>query len=136
MKKQKAWVKTNPGKSGKPISEFEKQRITADCQPLVDQFKMQYIQSNPEKRFNYLIDIYTRWRGNYLYFCQKYKSDDENRIADEFEVKFVRLEYTGHNLFSLSYLRHTEQWFLMATDMTLPDCLNMMKDIPTLHPIG
>jgi len=50
MKKQKAWVKTSTGKSGKPISEFEKQQI--------------------------------------------------------------------------------------ATDLTLPDCLIMMKEIPTLQPIG
>lgn len=135
MKNQKAWVKANTGKPGKPISEFEKQQITADCQPLVEQFKIQYIRSNPDKRFNYLIDIYTRWRGNYLYFCEKYKSDDENRIADEFEVKFVRLEYKGHDLFNLSYLRHTEQWFLIATDLTLRDCLNMMKNVPTLQPI-
>lgn len=136
MKKQKAWVKTSTGKSGKTISEFEKQQITADCLPLVEQFKTQCIKSNPDKRFNYLIDIYTRWRGNYLYFCEKYKSEGENRITDEFEVKFVRLEYTGYNLFSLSYLRHTEQWFLIATDLTFQDCLKMMKDIPTLQPIG
>ena len=136
MKKRKAWISAPQGKSKKTISEFEKQRITDDCQPLIEQFKTQYIRSNPDKRFNYLIDIYTRWRGNYLYFCEKYKSESENRIADEFEVNFVRLEYIGRNKFNLSYFRHTEQWFEVATDLSLQDCLKMMKNIPTLQPIG
>ncbi|NQV01519.1 MAG: hypothetical protein HQ542_02655 [Bacteroidia bacterium] len=136
MKKQKAWVQIRPGYFRKPISEFEKQKITDGCQPLVEQFKIQYIRSNPDKQFNYLIDIYTRWRGNYLYFCEKYKSEGENRIADEFEVKFVRLEYIGRDKFKLSYFRHTEQWFQVATDLTLQDCLDMMREIPTFQPIG
>lgn len=83
-----------------------------------------------------MIDIYTRWRGNYLYFCEKYKSEGENRIADEFEVKFVRLEHIGHDKFNLSYFRHTEKWFQVETDLTLSDCLKMMKEIPTFQPIG
>jgi len=45
MKKQKAWIKTNTGKSRKTLSEFEKQRIIADCQKLVEQFKTQFINS-------------------------------------------------------------------------------------------
>jgi len=136
MKKRKSWEKVEPGKSRKTISDFEKQQISDHCQPLVEQFKIQYIRSNPDKRFNYLMDIYTRWRGTYLYFCEKYKSEGENRIADEFEVKFVRLEYIGRDTFHLSYFRHTEQWFQVATYLSLQDCLTMMRDIPTLQPIG
>lgn len=138
MKKQKAWVKANtgkPGKPGRPISEMEKRQITDNCQPLIDRFKSEFIRLNPNKEFNFPIDIYTRWRGNYLYFCEKFKSEAENRIADEFDVKFVRLEYLRNDRFNLSYLRHTEQWFMIAMDLTLQDCLNMMKDIPTLQPI-
>ncbi|MFH1160744.1 MAG: hypothetical protein V1733_07335 [bacterium] len=135
MKKRKIWIKVSPT-SKTAIFEIKKQEIIEICQPLVEQFKKQYIRSDPDKRFNYLIDIYTRWRGNYLYFCEKYKSEEPNRIADEFEVKFVRLEYVGRDKFNLSYFRHTEQWFLVATDLTLQDCLEMMQDNPVFQPIG
>lgn len=131
---QKTWRRTSHTKSRTTISELKKQEILEICQPLVEQFKKQYIRPNPNKRFNYLIDIYTRWRGSYLYFCEKYKSERENRINDEFEVKFVRLEYVGHDRYKFSYFRHTEQWLLVATDMTLQDCLELMQDIPVFQP--
>jgi hypothetical protein len=136
MKKQKTWLRGKSEKTKILLSEVEKLQLTDACQALVEQFKIQYIRSNPDKRFNYLTDIYTRWRGTYLYFCEKYKSESENRFVDEFEVKFVRLEYTGRDKFNISYFRHTEQWYLLATDMNLQDCLEMIRNIPALQPIG
>jgi hypothetical protein len=58
--------------------------------------KPQHIKPPPEDvRFNYIVDIYTRWRGNYFYFCAKYHSPGPNAISPFFEVKFARLEYVG-----------------------------------------
>ncbi|MFH0864878.1 MAG: hypothetical protein V1904_01695 [Bacteroidota bacterium] len=135
MSKQKMWV-YKPAKRKTISNESEKNKIENYCQPLVEEFKKQYIKKNPDKRFNYMMDIYTKWKGNYFYFIQKYKSEHPDRTADEFEEKFVRLEYTGKDSFRFSYFRHTGQWFLVAVDLTLKDCLEMMRDNPSFQPIG
>jgi len=119
----------------KPTEE-ERNKITNLCRPIIEQFKKQYIQEKPDKRFNYLVDVYTKWNRNYFYFCEKFKSEYPERIADEFEIKFVRLEYTGKDSFNFSYFRHTWQWFLVANDLTLKDCIEMMQDNPNFHPAG
>jgi hypothetical protein len=123
-------------KSVKP-SEHNKIEIKIYFQPLIENFKNQFINANPNKEFNYLIDIYSKWHGNYFYFCEKYKSERENRIVDEFEVKFLRLKFIEKNLFELSYFRHTGQWqTVVPFGMTCQDCKEMILSNPVFHPIG
>lgn len=107
----KIWVykPAKPTKRNSISYKTEKDKIENYCQPLVEEFKKQYIKKNPDKQFNYLVDIYTQWKGKYFYFVQKYKSEAPNRTMDEFEDKFVRLEYTGKDSFRFSYFRHTGQ---------------------------
>ena len=120
----------------KTLAEHQKNEILNNCQPLIEHCKEIHIQKESDKRFNYLIDIYLKWNRNYLYFCSKYKSEHPDRIADEFEEKTVRLEYIGNNGFNFSYMRHTGQWSLVACSLTLADCLEMIRDIPTFQPNG
>lgn len=129
------WVLSPAGKSKAKLSGLKKTEIENRCQPLIKRFKQQFIKENPNKQFNYLTDIYTKWRGNYLYFCEKLKSEQPGIIAQEYEESFVRLEYLGSDYFKLSYFRHTGQW-LVASSLTLNDCLEMIESIPTLHPTG
>ena len=100
-------------------TDYEKNRIESQCQPLIEKLKSQYVSKNPEKKYNYLVDIYIKWYRDYLYFCEKYKSESSNRIADEFEDKFVRLKIIKKDKFEISYMRHTGKWFLIACDLTL-----------------
>lgn len=118
------------------FTDYEKSKIVAQCQPLIEFFKKQYIKECSDKRFDYPVNIYTKWYRNYLYFCEKFKSEHPNRIKDEYETKFVRLERTGKDNYNFSYFRHTGQWFLVATDLSLKDCLEMMEANPNFHPIG
>ena len=133
---KKAWVYSPEKVKKEKLSDVQKKEISEKCQPLVEEFKKQYINPNPNKEFNYCVDIYTKWYQNYFYFCQKYKSESVNRIKDEFEVKFVRLTYIKQDCYQFSYLRHTEQWFLVAEDLTLQKCLEMMIENPNFLPIG
>jgi len=136
MKSKKRWVLA-PCRNPKPkLSNLKKAEIEKRCQPLVEKFKQQYVKENPDKRYNYLTDVFSKWRGNYLYFCQKFKSEHPNMIKPEFEENFVRLEYLGSDNFNLSYFRHTGAWFPVANNLTLNDCLEMIESNPNFHPIG
>lgn len=130
------WISKESRKIKVKLADSEKNEISSQCQPLVELFKSQYVKENPDKRFNYLVDVYTKWYQNYLYFCEKFKSEHPKRIKDEYEVKFVRLERTGKDRYNFSYFRHTEQWFLVTIDLTLKDSLEMMQANPNFQPIG
>jgi hypothetical protein len=118
------------------LTAFEKSRIEGQCQPLIEKLKSLYVSENPDKRYNYLIDVYTRWYGDYLIFCGRYRSENLNSVVDEFEDKFVRLKITKRDNFDISYMRHTGKWVLVAADLTLNECLEMIEGVPTFHPVG
>jgi hypothetical protein len=133
---RKQWV-YSPQKAQKTkLSESDKKAIQDYFQPLIEDFKKQYIPENPNKEFNYLVDIYSKWYQNYFYLCEKYKSEHPNRIKDELEEKFVRLTYKGKNQFDFSYFRHTGQWFLVAEGLTMEDCKDMILSNPNFQPIS
>lgn len=135
-KNNKYWVLSPEKSSNVKPSEYDKTRIQNYFLPLIESFKGQYIEENPNKEFNYLVDVYSKWHQNYFYLCEKFKSEHPNRLADEFEVKFVRLKFTGKNQFELSYFRHTGQWYFVADGLTLEDCRDMILSNPVFQPIG
>ena len=117
------------------LSESEKVEIQKYFQPLVDDFKKEYITANPDKETNYPIDIYSKWNQNYFYLCEKFKSEHPNRLVDEFEEKFLRLKHTGKNQFEFSYFRHTGQWSLVAVGLTMEECRDLILSNPNFQPI-
>ncbi len=126
---------TVPVKSKKlKITDKQKAAITVFFEPLILKFKTELQKVEPNKKFNYLVDIYTKWNQNYFYFCEKYKAVSDNRIADEFETKFVRLEYVSENNFNFSYFRHTGQWQLVIDNITLQECMEMIEGNPNFRP--
>ena len=131
------WVFTGKKTKNVTLSEYDKREIEIFFQPIIENFKIEYIKKNPNKEFNYLIDIYSKWHGSNFYFCEKYKSESKNRIADEFEVKFLRLKLIEKNVFELSYFRHTGQWqTVVPFGMNRKDCIEMILSNPVFHPIG
>jgi hypothetical protein len=137
MKNSKKYWMPSPVKKVKvKPTESEKKDIQDYFQPLVEDFKKQFIPKKPTKEYNYLIDIYSMWYQNFFYLCEKYKSEAPNRIVDEFDEKFVRLKYTGKNQFEFSYFRHTGQWHLVAEGLTLDECKEMILSNPVFQPIG
>jgi len=133
--KEKSWILSPKKDSKTKLTESEKIEIQNYFQPLIDGFKKQYIQENPDKEFNYLIDVYSKWYQNYFYLCEKFKSEHPNRLVDEFEEKFVRLKFTAKNQFEFSYFRHTGQWFLVADGLTMEDCRDMILSNPNFQPM-
>jgi hypothetical protein len=58
---------------------------------------------------NHCIDVFSKWRGNYYYIMQKYKTGKYG-ITDFFEIGLARLEFYGENRFNLSSFSHRGKW--------------------------
>ncbi len=116
-------------------SAATKNKVADSATSLIEEFKQKCVlPENVNDQFNYLVDIYGRWRGRYFYFCGKYHSPGPNAISPEFETKFARLEYMGNDSFNLAYMRHTGQWFELFQDQTLEQCFAEMKNLPHFMP--
>ncbi|WP_133309333.1 hypothetical protein [Parashewanella curva] len=131
MTKQRMGWQPAPAKP----STATKNQIADQAEPLIAEFKRKCVlPENANAHFNYLVDIYGRWRGKYFYFCGKYHSASPIAISPEFETKFARLEYMGEDSFNLAYMRHTGQWFELFQELSLDKCFNEIKNLPHFMP--
>jgi hypothetical protein len=97
--------------------------------------KPKHIKPPPkDTRFNYIVDIYSKWYQSYFYFCAIYRCPAPNRISEFFESRFARLEYVGNETFGLSYMRHTGQWIELFTNLSLDECLESIRNEPHYLP--
>ena len=87
-----------------------------------------------DERFNYIVDLYSRWYRNYFYFCSKYACPGPNAISLYFEAKFARLEYVGYDRFHLAFMRHTGKWCEIYINVSLDECLAAIRDEPHFLP--
>lgn len=133
-KRQRTWVYRAPRNPKAP--EAMQAIIATKATQLVDQvLKPTYIQPPPEKaRFNYIVDIYTKWHGAYFYFCAKYCCPSPNALSPFFDVSFTRLRYLGSDAFNLAYMRHTGRWVEVYHSVTLDECMSAIRDDPLFHP--
>jgi hypothetical protein len=134
--KQKGWIYSPPKLPKPKVPENIQTEVETKASELIESFlKPHYIKPPPEdKRFSYIVDIYAKWYRSYFHFYAKYCCPAPNCISPFFETKFARLEYVRSNLFNLSYMRHTEQWFEFFTDLSIDECLATIKDDPHFLP--
>lgn len=73
-KRQKVWVYRPPRPRKVQPSESIKAEVEARANELVETFlKPQSIKPPPEDmRFNYIVDIFTKWYRSYFYFYTRY----------------------------------------------------------------
>ncbi len=119
------------------ISDSVKASVSVKAQHLIDEhLKPTHIQPPPAERFdtNYIIDIFTKWHGVNLFFCATYASEGPNAISPTFEVRFARMAFEDNGKFSLSFMRHTEQWCLAYSGLTADECLEAIRDDPLFSP--
>ncbi len=135
-KNQKRWVFGSTKAPNVKPTEQEKQHINEFFEPLINAFKKQFVKENPNKDYNYVTDVYSKWYQNFFYLCEKFKAEHPNRIADEYEAKFVRLKYTGKDQFEFSYFRHTGQWHLVTSGLPLEQCKEMILENPAFQPMN
>jgi hypothetical protein len=116
--------------SRKPVPADIQHQVQHRAQELIDStLKPRYIQPPPQKpRFNYLVDIYSQWRGPFFYFCSRYCSPGPHALSPSFEPKFARLQYAGDERFNLAYFRHTGQWWEVEQLLSLVKCLARIEE--------
>ena len=83
-----------------------------------------------EPRFNYLVDLGTKWWRHYFYVTATYAVPGPNARVPSFTDPFARLEYVGGDRFHLAFRRHTGEWITLYRDQSLADCLTAITDDP------
>ena len=111
-----------------PSCRAIKADVDAKATKLVEKLKPKYVQPPKQPRFNYIIDVWTKWIGGTLYFGTTYACPGPNAISPSFEVKFARMEHLGGGRFALSYMRHTEKWFKLFPSLTADECLDAIEN--------
>ena len=128
--RQRRWVSSPPRQPKPKVPDAVKAEVAAKAGALIETaLKPNHLKPPPEDaRFNYVVDIYTKWYRHYFYFCSKYHCPGPNAISPIFEAKFARLEYVDNDRYNLSYMRHTEQWWEIYTDLSIDKCLETIRD--------
>ncbi len=120
------------------IPDSVRNKITAKADEIVEMvFKPQYIKPPPKKpRFNYIVDIYTKWHKNCLYFRAKFACPGPNALSPFFEDSFTRIAYMANGRFNLAYMRHTGKWWEVFTDLSMDEAFASIQNERFFHPPG
>ncbi len=134
--KEKHWY-YNPPRQAKPrVPELTKIKVKEAADEFVESvLRPKIVEPEPEdKRFSYLVDIYTKWYRSYFYFYAKYHSPGPNAREPFFDAGFARMEYVCEDKFNLSYMRHTGKWWEIFTELSLEECLETIREMPHFNP--
>ncbi len=135
-KRRKTWVYVPPKLAKPTVPAALQVDVEAKTRELVESvLKPLHVKPPPDdERFNYIVDIGTKWYRSYFYLFATYRSPGPTALSPSFEAKFARLEYTGANHFSLAFMRHTGQWIEVYSDLSVDQCLQAIKDDPFFIP--
>ena len=120
------------------VPEAVKEQVAAEADEIIETlFKPKYLKPPPKKaRFNYIVDIYTKWHKNCLYFRTRYACPGPNALSPFFEDSFTRLEYMSNGRFNLAYMRHTGKWCVLFEDLPMEDAFADIREQVLFHPPG
>ena len=116
------------------LSKWRKHSLQAEADQFVaDFYKTAIKPPPPNARFNYLVDFSTKWHGAYLQFIAKYACPGPNALSPFFEIAFARVGYFGPDCWNIWARRHNDQWMVLGSRMTLPECFEEMRTNPWFH---
>jgi len=135
-RKTRVWMPRGPRQPKPPVPDNLKQQVSNKADELVEKhLKPTYIKPPPETpEWNYLIDIWTKWYRSYFYFCTTYASPGPHALSPTFELRFARMAYVGNTRFNLAYMRHNGKWNEIFFDLSLDECLAVIRDEPHFFP--
>ena len=115
------------------ISGEDKAKIDAFTEKRIAYLKRELAKKKPSKKWNYVTDIYCKWRQKRFYLCTKYACPGKNALSPSFESKFARLERIGDKSFRLSAMRHTGEWMHILPKATLHECFKELETNPRFN---
>jgi len=120
------------------VPDAVKEQVMTKANEIIETFfKPQYIKPPPkDERFNYIVDIYTKWHKNCLLFRAKSACPGPNALSPFFEDNFTRLAYMANGRFNLAYMRHTGKWHEVFTDLSMEEAFSEIRNQPFFHPPG
>jgi hypothetical protein len=133
---KKSWIKV-PAKPPRPKASaaFKTQVQMRADELIASVIEPHHVKPPPEDaRFNYVVDVSSRWHGNSFYFVAKYRCPAPTCMTEFFEMKFARMQYAGSDRFKVSSMRHTEKWFELYQDMPFEECLQAIAEEPHFIP--
>lgn len=135
-KRKYSWVRVVPKDPKPTVPDTIKADVMARAGELIDTvLKPKYVEPPPKKpTSNYVTDIGGKWHGRFFYLYATYACPFPDAIAPFFESKFARFEYLGNGKFSVAFMRHTEEWFTIFTELTIDKCLEAVRDDPWFNP--
>ena len=75
------------------LSPDEKATIAATCERFIaETLKPRFLPVIRPTSFNYLVDIFGKWRGDRYSFITRYRSGFPDNAGDEFDSAFTRLD--------------------------------------------
>jgi hypothetical protein len=78
----------------------DKSAVTTACQRLIDDFlKLRFLPAIRPTQFDYPVDILGKWHGTRYGFIQRYRSGFPEKLGDEFDAPFARLDWISRNRF-------------------------------------
>lgn len=121
------------------VSELLKKELTQKAEQLIfKKFKPGLLfQAEAAKKhgFNYVMDVYTVWRGRSFYFCAKYCNPQEKGEDGQFDVRKTRMEYEGGRRFNLAYMSHTGKWCEVFQGLSLEESLETIEKNELFWPV-
>jgi hypothetical protein len=128
-KQRKAWM-IRSAKKSKSIPDSLKKEVEAKAKDLIENvLKPKHVKPPQEnERFNYIIDIGTKWYRSYFYFFSTYACPGPNALSPTFESKFARMEYLGDGKFALYFMRHTGEWVGIYDALAVDECMKAIQD--------
>ena len=134
MPRNYVWMQTEIPPRCK-LLKWQKQSLQREADQFVTEFYKTAIKPPPaDPHFNYIVDYSTKWHGAYLQFIAKYACPGPNALSPSFESLFARLGYFGPDSWNIWARRHNDQWMLLGSGMTLPECFEEMRTNPWFHP--
>ena len=129
-KKPKMWMYVSPKPPKISPSAEAKAEVQRKADELIETIlKPRHVKRPPKKpRFNYIIEISSKWHGPYFYFVSTYASPSPTAISPTFESRFARLQYVGGKRFNLAFMRYTGRWIEVLSGRTLDECLMSIQD--------
>lgn len=118
------------------VPQSVKDKVMGKANELIEvKLKPENVQPPPKKpRFNYIVDIYSKWHPSFFYLCAKYACLGPRAISPHFELKFARLRYMRNGRFNVAFMRHTNQWCEIYSDLTLEEALEAISNDPFFRP--